>query len=339
MAALGATSAGAATAKRILNATVTAGTADGYMRNWLAFQDFCAANDWPALPTSAAAVACYYGAMCDRGLKPSTMRAYLTAVNNMHAAAGYARPALGPAVAKLRKGWARILADRTNALPPARGALPAPAMWQIVALAGRTADAHARRQYTAVLLAFLVSRRTSEVLELQMQDISKTTAGGVHIEVARFKHAEGRDAPTRLVYDIPRDPSLAVDPVIDLLYVMLDELAAEPAPPNRLIFSTPAVNRPPSTDDLSRWLRHGLAALGVSPPPGVLYSSYSCRAGGATALYLCGLPVFAVAAMLGHKGNDPRTAMAEYVDVLAPASPEAIFLCGRWRQGLVNPRA
>lgn len=64
------------------------------------------------------------------GLESLTMRAYLTAVNDMHAAAGYARTEVGPAVAMISKGWTRILADSTNALPPALGALPAIAIWQ-----------------------------------------------------------------------------------------------------------------------------------------------------------------------------------------------------------------
>lgn len=172
--AIGATRAEATTAKRILAATDKAGTADGYQRSWLAIQAFCAANNWPSLPTSAAAIACYYGAICDRGLKASTMRAYLRAVNNMHAAAGYARPTVGPAVAKLSKRWARILADHTNALPPARKALPATAMWQVVAPAGRTTDSKRRRRFTAVILSFLVFRRTSKILEFQVQDTGST---------------------------------------------------------------------------------------------------------------------------------------------------------------------
>lgn len=140
------------------------------------------------------------------------------------------------------------------------------------------------------------------------------------------------------MYTIPKDETIAGDPVMVLMRSMLDELAAEHAPPSCLFFSTPSSNRAPTTEDLSRWLRHALNPLGLKPPPGVRYSSYSCRAGGATALYLRGLPVFAVAAMLGHKGNDHPTALAEYVDVLAPASPDAIFLFGRWRQRLLAPR-
>lgn len=88
-----------------------------------------------------------------------------------------------------------------------------------------------------------------------------------------------------------------------LLRNMLDELAAEHAPPNCRFFSTPSSNRAPTTKDLSRWLRHALNLLGLTPPPGVRYFFYTCRACGATALYLCGLPVLAVAACLATEGT------------------------------------
>lgn len=330
MAALGHVSAGAATARAILDSAITHRTAAGYNRQWVYYADFCEANGWPALPTTDAAISCYFATMCDRGLKPSTMRSYLTSVNNMHAAKGFDKPAAGPLVGKLRKGWARMVADKTNSLPTARGPLSPEHAWDILKLATRTTDPDWRRQLTAIVHCFLVCRRTSEVIELQFQDIFVLADGAFSIHVNRYKNTEGRDDPRRLVYTIPRDPMLVHDPVLALLRTMRDELVAEAAPPNRMVFSTPSVHRAPTVDDLTSWLHKAMAALGAAPPPGVLYSSYSCRAGGATALHVIGVPMVAVAAMLGHKDNDTRTAIAKYVSVLAPFSPAALRLCGRW---------
>lgn len=330
MTALGTLSDGAATARAILGAAVTHRTAAGYNRSCNYFADFCAANGWPALPTTDAALSCYFGSMCDRNLKPSTMRSYLTSINNMHVAKGYPKPAAGAHVSKLRKGWARIVADRTKSLPAARGPLPADLVLDIVHLAGRTADPECRRRYVAVILCFLVCRRTIEVLELQLQDVSVLPDGSFYIEVNRFKNAEARPDPHRLVYTIPTDPKIDNDDVLPLLRGMVNELRAEAAPPNRMLFSTASLDRPPSPDDVTVWLHKAMDALNASPPPGVLYSSYSCRAGGATALYIIGVPLVAVAAMLGHKDNDTRTAIANYVSVSAPFSSPALRLCGRW---------
>lgn len=104
MAALGSNSAGAATARLILGSAVTHGMADSFNRSWLVFADFCDSNGWPALPTTEAAVTCYFASMCDRGLKASTMKRYLMAVNSVHAAKGYPKSATGAHVVKLRKG-------------------------------------------------------------------------------------------------------------------------------------------------------------------------------------------------------------------------------------------
>lgn len=65
-------------------------------------------------------------------------------------------------------------------------------------------------------------------------------------------------------------------------------------------------------------------------PPDVIYTSYSCLSDEATALYICGVPPVAVAAMLGHKGNNTRTVISANVDVLAPSSPAFLRLCGLW---------
>lgn len=232
-----------------------------------------AANGWPALPTTEAALSCYFASMCERGLKPATMRSYLTSINNMHVAKSFPKPAAGAHVFKLRKGWARIVADRTNSLPAALGPVPATLLLDTVRLASRTADPEWRRRYTAVVLCFLVCRRTAEFLELQLQDVSVLPDGSFHIEVNRFKHAEARPDPRRLVYTIPIDPKLDDDDVLPLLRGMVNELRAEAAPPNRMLFSTASLDRAPTPDDVTVWLHKAMAAPGASPPPGVLYSS------------------------------------------------------------------
>lgn len=115
-----------------------------------------------------------------------------------------------------------------------------------------------------------------------------------------------------------------------LLRRMMLELAAERAPPNRLIFSTPSLPTAPTPNHLTHWLQHSMSVLQTAPPAGARYTSYSARAGGATALYVGGVPLVAVAAMLSHKDNDTRTAISSYIDVLAPWSSAALRLCGRW---------
>lgn len=131
------------------------------------FADFCAANDWPALPTTEAAVSCYFARMCKRSLTPSMMRSYLTSINIMHVAKGFPKPAAGAHASKLRKEWARIVADSTSSPPAARRPLPADVLLDVADLAARTPDLEWRRRYTAVVLCILVCRHTIEVMDLQ----------------------------------------------------------------------------------------------------------------------------------------------------------------------------
>lgn len=265
--------------------------------------------------------------MCDRGLKASTIPSYVTAINNVHAAKEFSKPAAGPLMAKLYKGWARIVAHKTNSLPAARGPLAPEHVWALVLLGIKTAGPEWRRKLAAIVLCFMVCRRTVEVMELQLQDIFGLPEGAFHINVHRYKNAEGGDDPRRLVDTISPDLKLPTDPVLPLLRAQQAELVAESTRPKS---STPSVPRAPTADYLTKWLHAAMAAVGAVPPPCVLYSSYSCKAVGTTALYVIGAPLVAVVSMLSHKDNDTRTAIVKYIGVLAPFSPAGLRLCGRW---------
>lgn len=114
-----------------------------------------------------------------------------------------------------------------------------------------------------------------------------------------------------------------------LLNKMLRELDDAGAPGNQLVFSKPGLDRPPTCLDLTAWLGMALETLGVQPTPGVLWTSDSCRAGGAMAMAVAGLQSVALAQMLGHSRSDPKTANAHNVDALAALSLEALRLTDR----------
>ena len=315
----------------MLTGALADSTADAYGRQWAAFEEFCADNGWPSLPTTAAAVACYVGTLCERQLAQSTIDSYLSPVNGRHVAAGFPKPATGRLVQDLRAGYARMVADRSNSFPFARAPLPAPVAWRIAELASRTPDAAWRARFTAVVLAFVLARRTSEVLELQLQDVETTADGGIRCSVSRCKGGERRNTVTRLVFDLPASPCTSVPDLPLLLFsALVSSLRASGAPPSRLLFSTVDLDRVPGPADLTAWLHVALDRLGEAVPAGVLYSSYSCRGGGATAMDVCGLAPPAIARLLGHAGNDPKTANAHYIDALAPVTLEAFWLVGRY---------
>lgn len=280
--------------------------------------------------TTDAAISCYFLSLCDGDLKASTTRTYLTAVNNMHTAKGFAKPAVGPLTAKLRKGWSRIVADKTNSLAAARGPVSPKHVWDNLTLTTRTADPEWRRQLTAIFLCFLVCRCKVEVLELQLQDIFGLEDGASHINVNRYKNAEGCDDPRRLVFPVARDRTVPEDLALALMIAMRAAHVAESAQANCLIFCTQSVHCAPTTDDLSSRIHAPMAEHGADIPPCVLSSSYSCPSGGATALYVIDVPIVAVAAMLSPMDNETHTAISKKVAILAPFYPAALRLCGHW---------
>lgn len=118
---------------------------------------------------------------------------------------------------------------------------------------------------------------------------------------------------------------------------MLQKLSADAPPSDRLIVSTLSLDRPSTCNDLAAWFGVALDKLSISPPPGVVWTSYSCRSGGATAMDVAGLAKVAIAQMLGHARNDPTTASAHYVDALATPSVEALLVAGRWCRDFPRP--
>lgn len=330
MAAIGTTSAGAALAATLLSGSLAPSTADKYGRRWAEFQTFCRANDWPSLPTSPAAIACFFGTLCERRLAPSSLQTYLTPINNRHHDSGFPKPAAGPLVAKLRAGYNRLLADEAAEFPPARAALPAPVVWRIAQLALSESNADWATRFTAVVLQFVLVRRTAEVLSLQLRDVV-LTGGGASVQIRRYKGGERRVRMERLVVLVPPAPAgTPRDLAVELLIRLLARLHRLRAPAERLLFSVSSLDRPPTAADMTAWLLVALSRLNISPPDGSFYSSYSARSGGATALSVCGVSRPAIARLLGHSRNDPKVADAHYVDALAPTSLEAWWLCGRY---------
>lgn len=192
MASLGTASAGSATAARLLMGAVAPATAYKYGRRWAAYEDFCRANGWPALPTPAAAVACYFGTLVEWRLAPSSLQSYLTPIKNRHADAGYSRPAIGKLITQLRAGNHRLLADEEGAFPFARAPLPGPVLWRVAKLAAAEADPSWAARYPAVVLQFVLVRRTAEILSLRLTDVSFPATGGADVQVVRFKGGERR---------------------------------------------------------------------------------------------------------------------------------------------------
>eukprot|EP00168_Porphyra_purpurea_P016094 TRINITY_DN5117_c0_g1_i2.p2 TRINITY_DN5117_c0_g1~~TRINITY_DN5117_c0_g1_i2.p2 ORF type:complete len:192 (+),score=12.70 TRINITY_DN5117_c0_g1_i2:2258-2833(+) len=125
-----------------------------------------------------------------------------------------------------------MAANRTSPFPLARAPLPAPVAWRIAELAVPTTGSSWRTRFAAVVLVVVLARRTSEVLELQLQDVEDVPGGGLRCSVFQFKSGERRNNVTRLVFGLPPSRSPSV-PDLSSLFVsyLVASLRAAGAPP------------------------------------------------------------------------------------------------------------
>lgn len=110
-ASLGSTSAGAATAANLLTAAVVPTTAVRNGRRWAEFEQFCADNDSPSLPTTPSAIAYFSGTLFERGMSTDSLQGILTPVNNRHVDAGHPKPAVERLIMNVRAGYHRYVAN------------------------------------------------------------------------------------------------------------------------------------------------------------------------------------------------------------------------------------
>lgn len=278
----------------------------------------------PALPTSPAAVACFFGTLCERRLAPYSLQSYISPINNRYVDAGFDTHAAGSLVGRLIARYNRLLAYEADQFPPSRAPFPAALVWSLAELALAEPLPSWATHFTAVVLQYVLVHRTVEILALQRRDVTLTPNGGASLQIRRFKGGERRVRMERLVVTVPPAPAGTPQALpMELLTRLLARLHRERSPPGRLLFSLHELDRPPTATDMTSWLLVALWWLAVTPPAGCFYSSYSARCGGATALSICGVPPAGIARLLEHSRNDPKVADAHYVDALAPASLEA----------------
>jgi len=270
---------GAAEAASMLTHALADTTADGYKWQWRRFARYCEEEGVSALPAAPTTAVCYLGTVLRSGnVSPGSLQNYLSAINTRHASFGLPRPALGHLVHSARTGFARLFSADEGALPETRRPLPAPVMWRIFTVALNEPDFSGRVRWAALIAAFLVTRRTGEVLDLELGDVTVRPDGGVHSQVGFHKGAERRSRLERLTFDMHPARGGQYDPPLLVIRRLLADLHAARAPPSLILLAPPGMRRSPNSDDMKSWLQAALRRLGISAPSGVKWCSYSAAA-------------------------------------------------------------
>lgn len=175
-------------ARQFFEQTTAANTAASYQSDWRAFDAWCADHGLIALPAAPEVVACYLTACAMRGLKVTTIRRHLAAINAEHRAHGLESPTRSTAVTGVMRGMQRTL----GAPPVAVDALLTEDIQRMVAV---LPDALLGQRDTAILLiGFAGAFRRSELVAMNCDDLHLRPEGYL-IRIPRSKtdqHGQGR---------------------------------------------------------------------------------------------------------------------------------------------------
>lgn len=275
----------AAAAGYALGSKATA-TRRAYRADWAHFAGWCALVGQTALPCDPATLCLYLTAHAP-SLSVATLQRRLASISQAHKAAGHPTPVGTPAV---RAVWGGIA--RQHGKPPARKTpLVVEAMRQC--LDQLDDSARGRRDRALLLLAWGGALRRSEVVALQVADVT-TEARGLVLEIRRSKTdqlAQGRAVALPYGRRPAYCPVRAFASWAELLGGRRGALFARVDERGR-IGPHPLADR-----QVARLVKRVADAAGLAGD----YSGHSLRAGFATAAAAAGASERAIMAQTGHK--------------------------------------
>ena len=269
-------------------------TARIYRRGWEHFTSFCEAENLRPLPARPEAVGLFIERMASNGYALSTINTRMAAIKKRHEREGETSPTDAPDV---QDHWERI--QRTNDREPDR---KAPLLLEhLQAMTFDTsgeavASLSELRDRAVLFLGFALSRRRSELTDLEMRDVRDAERGAVY----RIRNPKASDTPQRV--QVP-DHVPALDPGPNqALRAWLQAAEIESGPLFRMVDRWGNVrNGALSGHSVSQIVKERVAAVGEDPSE---YGAHSLRAGFATQAYLDGVGEHEAAAQTGHSKLD-----------------------------------
>jgi site-specific recombinase XerD len=157
-----------------------ASTRQSYQSSFRIFSDWCGRHGLSALPATPAAVAAFIGDQATAGLKVATLGRRISAIKYFHRKAGEASPTDDERVKSVLRG-----ARRTLGVAPRK--LAAATAEKIILMQGRTSRSLAgKRDKAILLLGFALAARRSELVSLDVDDITECDEG-LRVRIKRSK--------------------------------------------------------------------------------------------------------------------------------------------------------
>lgn len=156
-------------------------TLASYERAWRVWARWCDARGLASLPASAETVARFAAHEADRGMRPGTIEARLSAIAAHHKAAGHANPADSKQVRLVVSGIRRRLdAGDVRRVAP----VTVPVLVRLLAACDDTPAGI--RDRCALLLGMALAARRSELAALELRDVERCD-DGLRVTIRRSK--------------------------------------------------------------------------------------------------------------------------------------------------------
>ena len=256
-------------ADRYAAAAQAINTTRAYASDWRQFQAWCDRYQLESLPASATVIGLYVTSLAKRGLAVSTIRRRAAAIARAHRRAGHLPATSDPRVLTVMEGIARV----HGSAPHKKTALLRDPLLELIDRIDPTTTVGLRDR-AVLLLGFAVGLRRSELVALQVEDLSPSP-DGIRIRIARSKtDQQGRGQELLVVYAEPPRPC-----PVRALRAWIDTTALAAGPVFRRVTRTGAVSTPLTAQSVALIIKKRARAAGLDPRE---FAGHSLRAGYAT---------------------------------------------------------
>lgn len=276
-----------------------ASTRKGEDSHWNTWAVFAQAQGWPALPASPEALALFFAARADEGLKATSLRAQLRSVVGRHAEAGHPTAGLADMAEEILDAYSR-------STPSAARKAPILDLGDLVSMAGAAAASgspEGLRDRVIVCVGYGGAMRADDLSRARLEDVEATPWGCV----LRLRTA--KDDPTgqagETVVLLRRDDGL--DPVA----AIADLAAAVGAPAGPLVPIDVRADRAMSAESIADRIRFLAKRAGLRVAP----TGHSLRRSWSTHAYEAGVDLVTIQRHLRH--SSPITTKG-YIASLSP---------------------
>lgn len=285
-------------------------TRKAYGSDWTHFAGYCEGRGVEALPAEPAVLAGYLSHFAAT-LKPSTLQRRLSAISVQHKAAGFVSPTGHPIVENVWQGIRRTIGTRQEGKAALRSS-------QVRAMADALpVSLIGQRDKAVLLLGFVGAFRRSELVGLNVEDLTPTE-GGLAVTVRRSKTDQTGEGTAKA---IPYGANPDACPVT-ALQDWLTAAGITSGPVFRSVRKGGQIGGRLSDKAVARIVKAAAEAIGADPDT---VAGHSLRSGFATSAALNGATDRAIMKQTGHRS---RTMVDRYVRVASIWQDNAASLIG-----------